>query len=1061
VTPAPIARHPARRGAGALLLAVATLGSAADPPVPPPKQAIAPPAGAPKSDPPTVPFEKYRELQERFDRLQARFDAVQPVRPRACELEGRVEQRGPQAVVRLRATFKVTTTRPDVLVHLGCQRAHAVEARGDDGKTPLLSAADDGLRVQFPAAGDHTVKLDLDLPVGPRGPKGAELGFELGLPGAAITALTFEPPANVQRYTLTTRLPQPAVALDTEVEQAEADRFLPGKGGAPLGPITSLALTWEDPSRKAEAVRSADADVTVTVGPDEVTTEARLRLRGGAAQWRFTAPATADVTVGPWVGPGAKTPPESPPGRVPNVVRPEPGQTVWRVENREPTGADLLAVVTTRVPRTRDRGGRGPVPIGPFAVLDVTRQAGVIRVRTPLTWKAAAELRGDVKKETDDGSGEAVYRYRYPPLKAAPSDAPVVLTLSPAAGVVHGRVRHVLRLAEGGWKLRSEVSLAPSRAEVATVQVEVPEGFRLADVEPREIVEEFVPDPAAGPGRQLYRVRLTAPRRASFTFTLHGDYSSGPTSTAASLQLPRVLGIAARGSDVVVEGPAGLEVRGTFRAWGDGHLGAWDTPLDVEPADVGRRIHGSAEGFIGRVDLRWQPAAATARVAVVADVDFGPNLLLVTERLTCRFPGRVPERVGLTAGVRVADVRAARGAVQRVGDGWDLLPADGASEAEFVLTYSAPRPADGVAGGVPLLVPEGGAVSQHVRLWAAPGGTILLAEAAGWRTAPVEVVPDRPALPDLVLRADGPAAPPAVVLGPGSRGGEAGPLVEGVQIEARLGETVTYRARFLLGDSAAGAEFRLPAGARAVETFVQGRRLPDAAGAGESATVRVPPVTAPGERVVVELHYRLADAGHLEAPHLTRGEVAGDVTWVIVPRPGWVALRAGDVSGGWSAATFRAVLGVGERPDRMAEAGPSLAVRRADLGSLNVYEVRRLPWLLSWSLAAGLCGLAIAVAGRRLRRLVALGALIAGFVAAFVCPQPLAAAVAAALPGLLGFAVLALGYRAFQVRYRHRLARSAGFARPGSSLIRPSATRASDSSPRGSSAIPVAPASAP
>src|SRR5439155_1685388 len=100
----------------------------------------------------------------------------------------------------------------------------------------------------------------------------------------------------------------------------EVERFLPGKGGAPLGPVTSLALTWDDPSRKAEAVRSADADVTVTVGPDEVTTEARLRLRGAAVQWRFTAPATADVTVGPWVGAGRlgrarPSPPRPPLGR--------------------------------------------------------------------------------------------------------------------------------------------------------------------------------------------------------------------------------------------------------------------------------------------------------------------------------------------------------------------------------------------------------------------------------------------------------------------------------------------------------------------------------------------------------------------------------------------------------------------------------------------------------------------------------------------------------------------------------------------------------------------------
>ena len=1013
-----------------------------------------------KRHPPTVPVEKYRELQERLDRLQAQLDAGQPVRPRSCELEGRLEQRGRQTVVRLKATFKVTTIRPDVVVLLGCQRTHPVEARGDDGKVPLLSAADDGLRVQFPTAGDHMAHLDLDLPVGPKGPKGAELGFELGLPGAAITALAFEPPADVRRYTLTTRVLQNGGAADPEFEQAEVERFLPGKGGAPLGPITSFALSWEDPSRKADAIRTADGDVSVTVDQDEVTTEARLRLRGSAAEWRFTAPAMSDVTVGPWPGPAGKAGPDQPPGRARNVVRPEPGQNVWRVETREPASGDLLAVISTRVPRGRDAAGRGPFPIGPFAVLGVAQQSGVIRVRTPLTWKAVASRRGDTRKEFDDGSGEVVYRYRYPPLQAAPTDSPVTLTLTPAAGVVHGRVRHFLRLGEAGWRLRSELAITPSQTELDAVEVEVPDGFRLADVEPRELVDEAVPGPPGAADSRLYRIRLTAARRTSFAVTLLGEYATGRGATA-SLRLPRPRGVLARNSDVVVEAPAAVEVRGSVRAWDGERLGTWDTPLQVDPADVGDRSRAAVEGFAGRVDVHWRPAAADARVAVTADVDLEPSRMLVREHLTCRFPGRIPERVRLTAGVPVTEVRAGRGTVERTAGGWDLLPGEGDRQADFTLVYSAPPPAAGAPTRIPLLLPEVGATGLHVRVWAGPEVALRLADPTGWRVAPPEIVGDRAEFPDLVLRADGAAGEPMVEVVPRLAGADGGPIVDAMHVECRLGPTVAYRVQLRMTGLATATEVGLPAGAWAAEAFVLGRRLPGSAVRSEAAPIiQVPAVLAPAGPTVVEVRYRLPPGGHLEPPRLIGGELAGDVMWTVIPSAGRLALRAGDAGGGWNGWTPLTILGV-SRPTGPRDAGPPLFVRRTDSGPLDVVEVDRLPWLFGWSLAAAVCGIGLGLLGPRARRLLALTVGVAVAAAALVCPQPLSLALAAAAPGAAGALVIWFGYRAVQLWYRRRLARSPGFARPGSSLIRPSAARGGDSSARGSLAVPTAPASAP
>jgi hypothetical protein len=48
----------------------------------------------------------------------------------------------------------------------------------------------------------------------------------------------------------------------------------------------------------------------------------------------------------------------------------------------------------------------------------------------------------------------------------------------------------------------------------------------------------------------------------------------------------------------------------------------------------------------------------------------------------------------------------------------------------------------------------------------------------------------------------------------------------------------------------------------------------------------------------------------------------------------------------------------------------------------------------------------------------------------------------AALPGVIGFGAAVLVYRWLRLRHRRRVARVVGFARPGSTLIRPSASSA-------------------
>ena len=257
--------------------------------------------------------EKYRELNDQIEQLKKQIAAEKAISPSSCKLDGRVEQHGAQSIVRLKATFEFRTLLPRSAVFLGCKKAQPIEARLESDNLPLLIASDKGLSVQVESAGVHTLTLSLELPLLPRGPKGNEVGFDLGLPGAPITILTFDAPAKVQRLAIgrrkvgaaTTPPTSPAASLPSplfeslEFERFDAERLKPGRGEA-LGPVTHLAVSWEEFGRPGvvDNARSAEADIQVTISDADIQAEARLRLSGPAKQWRFLAPFNAEVAVG-------------------------------------------------------------------------------------------------------------------------------------------------------------------------------------------------------------------------------------------------------------------------------------------------------------------------------------------------------------------------------------------------------------------------------------------------------------------------------------------------------------------------------------------------------------------------------------------------------------------------------------------------------------------------------------------------------------------------------------------------------------------------------------------
>lgn len=1000
---------------------------------------------------------RYKDLLDQIERLQLQLAAQPPQRPRACELEGRVEQRGQQTVVRLKATFKFTTTEAKAVVFLGCQKAHVVEVRSDDGKVPLLTATDDGLRVQADGIGEHIVRLDLDVAVTARGQKGADFGFEMGLPGAPITALTFEPPAGVRRFTLTTRAPKPAGAggPDQDTEVAEAERFQPGKGGSPLGPVTSLGLGWDDPQKKAAVVRSAEADVLTTVGPDEIVTEARLRLKGGATEWRFTAPAAADVAVGPWPGPAAaKAPSEFAPDRAPVVTRPEPGQSVWALRFRDPPVGDLLLTVTARSARNKT----GPIPVGPFAVLDAPHQVGTVRLRTPVGWKATAAPRGDTRRDPDEAGGEPVYRYSLGVTAKAP-DPPLTFTLSAAPGVVTARTRTELRLGEAGWRLRTEVSVSPSRAEVEAIEFEAPPGFTPTQAEPREIVEGLSAARDLPDGRRVYRVRFVSPKRAAFAFTVDGEYP-GPAAGPVTLVLPRFLGVTERAAELIVATPPRFEVGGSFRVWEGAKPGTWETPLDVEPNDKESRVRGTADRPIALAQVNWPAAAGGVAVRSTTDVSLEPGWTRVVQRLAYTFAARPPARLRLTGPPAIGAVRTSRGAVEQAVGGWEIVvPADVVRGLDVVLTYAV-RTAVGETVTPAVLVPEVPDGVQTLRLWAADGRTLAVEPAADWAEGPAEVVADRPSLPGLVVRARGPAAPPTVRVGPARADATDGPVVLRAAVEVRaVGDVALCRARFWVGSWGRDPEVLVPAAARGAEVYLSGKQV-QTRDAGEAAGLRGYrlPVAASSPAGVVEVRYRLPWRPEVSFQHpgFARSEVVGDVTWTVWPPVGRVPLVVGATTANWTPAAFLGTLGLGRYAKApgdgtTTDAGP-VVLTRGERGPVRLVLVPRHVWVLACSAVAFVLFLGLAACSRGTRRWLAVGGLVGGTALAVWLPQPLSRAAFGVVPGVLAAGVTLVAVRALRARHRARAARASGFARAGSTPGRPSSLRG-----RGPTTAPMTP----
>ena len=999
---------------------------------------------------------EWKALQDQVEHAK-KLATAKPVAPSGCALRARIETRGEKPVAVLTAVFAVRTTAPRTVVALGLQRAQVTAARGEGNRLPILNPpGDDGLTVLFETAGDHTLTLELEAAVTPRG-KG-EVGFDLGLPRAAISTLVLDqPPATAgKKVVVGTRTE--GKATDPKRTSVPVDQL---SRAYALGATDTLELAWEPPTTAAPAAATAESEVVVRVDDSQVETTAKIRLRGPVKDWQLALPPGADVTAVSESG-----------GTSPGVVRPtEANRPVWTIRGTADPAADWLVTVTTRLPRPKptEPKFRGPYPLGPFAVLGPVKQSGKLSVFAPPTARLGFKGAADFRRQDVTAEDGQVAAFQYTSLPPVPPTGkpPAWLDLDARLVPAVARVKpaHALALRSDGWHWEAVVKVVPPpRGEVEQVLIELPAGWETLTAKPEDIVDEVQTVTDGRPVRTRL-IRLTTPQKVPFELVLTSRFPVPVAAGKVTLPLPRFPQADEREGTVSATVPEDFEVSG---AVGTDPL---KPPATRRPSVT--TVGGPWDRTDERVELTWQPHRPDVTCDARAEVTVADQQTAVTQVLKFKTNGDgKPLRLrGPVAAVGLKSVPA----VAPVGPGeWEFRPP---AEAEFTLTlgFALRHPARkaGVAAGelpVALFAPVPVTrLDTTVRVWSAATGRRLEAfGGAGWRELPPEPAADRDILPSFTLTAVG--APPLAVQW--TEAADTGPAVavDRGLILVTLGEdgTAAVRGRYVLRRwPAGGVELELPADA-VVDIYADGKKLDPQPGSpnpdADERTVRlILPDLKPGRSAtLLDVRYPLATTRTgsgtrvLIPPVLRAAAYRTPTRWHATAPPGMVPLFPSadwqpDTRWGWrgfgvaptaavTAAELEQWLTAGTETDGEADAwtvpggGDTVAARQAVPDRVTVVLLPRVGWVAAVSAGAFLFGLLVSrLRSRWFGPAVAVVA-VAVAVGTVLAPQPASQVVAAAQPGVFLLATLLLGAAAWRWYARRRVERLPSFSRSRGSV---------------------------
>jgi hypothetical protein len=1052
--------------------------------------------------------QELQKLNDQIDQLRKQLAARRPVPPSGCAIRAKVEKRGETLVAAVPITYAFRTTAANTPVALGGKRAFPVSAALDGQKLPILETAEDGFAALVETPGDHSLLVEYEAPVTGRGTK-TEIGFELGLPRAAITTLAFEPLPDVKRVNLTTRAtdptqPKPPPPLRQSLD-AKALAPRSGSDGYPLGPVESVELTWDPPAVAAQPtdqVQTADLQVTCKLTDRGVETTAELRPRGTAREWRIAAPATAEVTATRLREPGTDVGPIQPP----TVTHPpDPNRPVWKVEL--PVGAspaDWVFAVSLR----QDRPKPGdPVAVGPLAVLDVARQTGTVKVSAAgsvrLEFEHGPELHR-VEPAAADGTATE-FRFATGPTGRNVPGPLFHVRAYPVAGALRVKPTYTLRLVGTAWQVEAAVHVTPVRTEVSSVTVELPADWRSFQAGPPEVVAGVEQDEKAEGPRRRAVIKLAETRRQAFDLELVATSPVEPAAAEAAVSLPLFpsvqhkdgrLEVTERDAQVTATVGPGLEVRGTGREWDRDQPAGWGRPLvppagpDGKPPRVATSVTGRFEHGVARVDLAWQPHRPELVAQVRAEVTVERRQVVVVQTVKLQPANGAPRPVRFRGPADEAAGLEAEPALRSVGPG-EWATADEADPAattfRFKFAVKIPRSGSDDRGPwkvpVPLFWPtDATRTDTVVGVWAGSDGVQVNGTvSAGWRELPPEPTADRPALPVATLAGSGTGLPLALDLREPDGPGRFTVWVERGLIRARddgagpVDYTARFRLRRWLTDV---VELRVPG--RDPVILIDGVVRPDATSARDpedpdALIVRVPLPEPRAEPVELEVRYKsTADRTGVEPlvpPRIRGAAFDGPVRWRVALPGGTVPLltdggaaeqrwlfRSGavvPVAGSSDAALDRWFETGSDPNDQRAGETGQLVVRQATPEPLRVVAVTRSWLLVVCSLSVFLLGLIVS----RLPGMIAgpLVALLGGAAAAaaVLYPQPAAQVAGAAEPGLAALVLVLGGLAVGRWYYHRRVVHLPGFARVRPDRSIPSSAGSASPSVR---QRPVAPA---
>jgi hypothetical protein len=892
----------------------------------------------------TLTPQDLQKLQDQIDQLKKQLATRKPQAPSSCAIRGRIQKRGEQPVAILKLTCNFRTTVPQTAILLGGRKGFLVKASLGNNRLPVIETSEDGFVALIETPGDHTLTVEFETPVTPRGAK-PELGFELGLPRAAITTLVFDPPTpDVLRVNLTTRTPDPTQPLrppevrrvpGLEVRQLAATP--PHEAGYPLGPVDSLELTWDQPAttvQSADPIQSAELTINVLLTEGVVETTAKIALRGTAREWKLVAPPTADLSVE-----RVPNPTDTGPTLPPAVSKPtDASKPVWTIEF--PTGgaaADWVVTVVTRQPRPKpeDPAHRGPFPIGPLAVLNVLRQTGTVRVttvaNTRLVFKHGPDLRRDVPPGAlEEDVTTAFFRLTTGPTGTTPLVNPLpLLTVQaiPLTGTLRVKPVYSLTHTDTAWRIRAEVRITPVHTEVDVVTIEIPTEWRGLEASPPELVEgiqpglaggfwQTAPQRLAGGHRAPVVVRLAAGHKQPFDLVLTATVPFAPGASEVRIPFPRFPGAYEPEAIVTATIGEGREIRGELFGWDGDFIVTPGIPLmplatpSETAAQSGMTVSGKSDIGLARVALSWNLQRLNITAEVRADVTVQDRQVLVNQVIRFRSAD------GFLRGVRLRGPNAAglksQPLLDTLGAGeWILPPQTEAREITLSLSYAIPsgrQPDDHTPWQIPigLIWPVGiQRTEATARIWTntlVPRSLINLAPA--WRELPVEVVPDRGTLPALVLGATGSEVP--LVVEAREVGVPTGVSVwidrAVIQTWATDNGTTSYRVRWLLRRWLSSTlEVQLPEqSAGATPEFFRDDVKVEPVLFTEPGTYRIPlPEPQPDRMTLVEVRYQLSAQrsrfGELTClpPDLPTAAFIGPVRWQVTVAPGVVPLFMG------------------------------------------------------------------------------------------------------------------------------------------------------------------------